>query len=530
MIARLTGERRASKAWAIAVVCASVVAMVGAPRTAAAQDELRIARVSRSAGVDTEVLVSVPRALSGRTLPSSAFTVTVDGSAVATTATRESGRGYDAVLVIETSATADEPRFVATKAAVVEFVLQLPSESRVAVVASDPPAVVLDYSADRAAVVRAVRELARAPGTSLAAALELAATKNDATNRATIVTAATAADTTLPAAALMGNQVSALRRAASQLFAVGVVGDPLAQLAADSGGIARTADVRQLVGAFDAVAADLAGRYRLAFAVPPDAARLDVRVTAPAASGAATVTLSAGAGKNVGAPSTTSPPPTATPGTDNGVSAARSANDESNDLSALTVALIIGLLAAGVLIVLLAVRSRRRPQPARSPATIGPPAVVLPPLQPPPPAAPPPLVDLRHEEVGAPDPLAGYSLTALCSDAEAAELRAAVASYGIAVTQARMVDDVLREVVAGRTRAVYIDSAMPLARELATAVRQRNDARWSSCRLLVHVSSNGIIDPTLMAMADAIITSPIVASHVVELLAKHVPTTARSIH
>jgi hypothetical protein len=493
---------------------------------ALAQDELRIARVSRAAGADAEAIVSVPRALSGRSLPASAFAVAVDGNSVPATAAHEAGRGYDVALIIETSASAEEPRFVATKAAAVEFVLRLLSETRVALIASDPPSLVLDYSADRGAVVRAIRDLKRTPGTGLVTALDLAARGDDAAHRVTLVTAATAGAATMPAAALMGEQAAALRRASSQVFAVGVVAEPLAQLAADSGGVAFAADERQLVGAFDSVVADLSGRYRLTFPVASDAKRLEVRVSAPEGSRSATVELSAGFGKSVGTPTTTAVP------VDNGVSAARSAKDSSADSSSGQVALAIGLLAIGLLITFVAIRLSRQRKPAPLSLIETPTALAAPP---PPPPVPPPLppepelVDLVAEEVGAPDPLGGYTVTALCGDLEVAELRAALASYGVVVTQVTMVDEALRDVVAGRTRAVYIDSAMPQARELATAVRQRNDARWSTCRLLLHVSNQGISDPTLMAMADAIVTSPIVASHVVELLAKHVPTTARSI-
>ena len=100
-------------------------------------------------------------------------------------------------------------------------------------------------------------------------------------------------------------------------------------------------------------------------------------------------------------------------------------------------------------------------------------------------------------------PLAGYALTALCDDDEIIELRAAVEPTGIVVSQAHTVDEALRDVVTGRAKALYVDSAMSHARELAAAVRQRNDAGWSSCPTLVHDSHRGPPDPALMAVADA---------------------------
>src|SRR5688572_2171201 len=115
------------KAWPIVAVCVSIVVLIAFPHAAIAQDELRIARVVRSVGTDAEVLVAVPRTLSGRTLGVSAFTVTVDGNPVTATVTRANGRGFDVALVIETSSGATEELFVATKAAAVEFILQQPA-------------------------------------------------------------------------------------------------------------------------------------------------------------------------------------------------------------------------------------------------------------------------------------------------------------------------------------------------------------------------------------------------------------------
>ena len=126
--------------------------------------------------------------------------------------------------------------------------------------------------------------------------------------------------------------------------------------------------------------------------------------------------------------------------------------------------------------------------------------------------------------------MAGYALTALCDDVEIVELRAAVEPTGIVVSQAHSVDEALRDVVTGRARALYVDSAMSHARELAAAVRQRNNAGWSSCPTLVHDSHRGPPDPALMAVADAVIAEPIDASRVVAALATRSPTTDESAH
>ncbi|MEO8695300.1 MAG: vWA domain-containing protein [Acidimicrobiales bacterium] len=512
----------------------TLLVLLGDLGPAAAQDELRIARVVRSPSDEAEVLVSVPRALSGRTLGASAFTVTVDGNPVTATVTRANGGGFDIALVIETSSSGTEQQFVATKAAAVEFVLQQPADTRIELVASDPSEVTLGFTTDRATLVAAIKRLSRVPGEGFAAALDLAARSTGVTRPVTIIAAPTAGESTLPATALRDEWAAALRTGPHQLFAVGAVSASLAQLAGDSGGFARVADVRQLVGAFDAVSSDIAGRYALSFAVPARATRFDVRVTAPEGTSTASFALSSGAGKSAGSAGTT--PPAADP-----VVAARSANDSDDSSGALPIALVVGgLLVAGLLGVFFVRRSRRGTQLAfvrAAPASAlppPPPAPLPPALAPPalaPALAPPPLLDLRRAPAPAPlpivdlrraataMPMVGYALTALCDDDEFAELRAAVESCGIVVSQAYTADEALRAVVSGRARALYVDAARDHACELAAAVRQRNDEGWSSCPTLVHDSRRGPLDPALVAVADAFIAVPIDASLVVAALA-----------
>jgi hypothetical protein len=372
-------------------------------------------------------------------------------------------------------------------------------------------------------LVGAIRTLPRAPGDRLVAALDIATRLTDTSRPVTIIAAATAADATVPATALRDDRAAEIRTGPSQLFAVGAVSAPLAQLAADTGGFARNADTRQLLGAFDAVSFDLAGRYGLTFPVPTNASLLEVRVTAPEGTAVASVALSSGAAKNASTAGTT-------PGEgDNGIAAARSAGN-SNDWPARTVAivLVIGLLTVGLIGVFEFRRLRRRRQLSLvlAPYTATPPPQT-PPLPPPPLPLPPlPTVDLRRPEV--PLPLVGYALTALCDDDEVAELRAAVEPCGIVVSQAYTADEALRAVVTGRAQAIFVDATVSHARELAAAVRQRNDAGWSSCPTLVHDPHHDLHDPALMAVADAFIDEPIDASSVVAAIATHTSTTDES--
>ena len=121
--------------------------------------------------------------------------------------------------------------------------------------------------------------------------------------------------------------------------------------------------------------------------------------------------------------------------------------------------------------------------------------------------------------------MVGYALTALCDDDEVAELRAAVEPCGIVVSQAYTADEALRAVVTGRAQAIFVDATASHARELAAAVRQRNDAGWSSCPTLVHDPHHEPHDPALIAVADAFIAEPIDASRVVAALATRSAST-----
>jgi hypothetical protein len=125
--------------------------------------------------------------------------------------------------------------------------------------------------------------------------------------------------------------------------------------------------------------------------------------------------------------------------------------------------------------------------------------------------------------------LAGYALTAVCDDADLGALRAAVEPCGIVVSQAYTADEALRSVVAGRASALYVDASLTQARDLVAAVRQRNEAGWSSCPTLLHDSRKGPPDPALMAAADAFIPAPIDAARVVAALTVRTPTTAKSL-
>jgi len=533
------------KAWPIAAVCGALVALLAIQSPAAAQEELRIARVSRPAGIAADVVVSVPRVLSGRTLAANSFSVTIDGNPVTTTVAREVGAGFDLALVIDTSTRGTEELFLAAKAAAVEFILQQPPGGRVALFTSDPPAVALPFTADHSALVNAIRTMSRAPGDGLANALGLAARPNESSRPVTVIAAATSAESMVPTTTQRDALAESLRAGPSQLFTVGALSAPLAQLASDSGGFARAADARQFVGAFDAVAADIAGRYRLTFPVPANASRLDIGVTAPEGSAAASYTLSSAAPTTAGTAGTgttgTAPAGTAPTAVD-GIGVARSAGDSNDSSRTIAIMVAAGFVAVGLVVLFFVLRARRRRGPPlalvlapyepvavpSAPSLSAPPSSSAPPPEssPPPPRSTAPIIDLRPPP--APSVLTGYSLTALCGDADVAELRAALEPFGIVVAQAQSAGDALRAVVTGRARALYVDASLTQARDLVAAVRQRNDAGWSACPTLLHDSGKGPPDPALMAAADAFIPAPIEASRVVAALAVRTPITAPS--
>jgi hypothetical protein len=491
--------------------------LVAAPRTATAQDEVRIAQVLRPAGADAEVLISVPRALSGRTLSADAFTVTVDGANVGSDATRESGAGFDVSLVIETSSSAPEDVFVATRAAAVEFVLVQPSGTRVAVYTSDPPALVSGFTTDRSATIKVLREMRQAPGTGLGQAITIAKRSSDPSS-STIIAAATAGEATSSADAIRG--VFA-QPGAQQVFTVGVLSEALVQLAELNGGFAQRADRAQLVGAFDAIAADIAGRYRLRIPVGADADKLAITVRTPDGSGAGAISLRPATGKRA-----------SNGDVETDVSAARVADDEgSDDRFPTAVVAIVGcvvLLGLGLAFVW----TRRHPTKADTLPRLVTPAtaamvVVPPPLAPAASAPVAPAPPLVAPAASAPPPrLHGYPMTALCNDREVSGLRAALASTGIVVSQAETMDEALRDVITGRARALYVDGTLADALPLAAAVRQRNEAGWSACPLFVHTPNGTRLDPAIARLADVVVTNPFAASQVIDALASRQRSTA----
>jgi hypothetical protein len=211
---------------------------------------------------------------------------------------------------------------------------------------------------------------------------------------------------------------------------------------------------------------------------------------------------------------------------DGGVRAARSVTDEPNESNE-SVDFPALAAAVGAVIIVLAllapviVGKRRR---TRAPATASTRVASTDPV----PAEPSSREVIDLTASGPHAPLAGYPLTALCSDAEVVELRAAVEPSGIVVSQAQTIDEAMRDVVSGRARALYLDGARAEARLLAAAVRQRNNAGWSACPTFVYVPPRTVPDPAIIALADVVVTAPLDASRVVATLANHAPVIARS--
>jgi hypothetical protein len=300
-----------------------------------------------------------------------------------------------------------------------------------------------------------------------------------------------------------------------QLFAVGAVSDSLVQMAIQSGGIAYEADRAQLVGAFDAIAADVSGRYRLLVPVAPDAGTLAIAVRAPEGTGMASVSLRSPSAKNA---STGVQPNLA----DDAVSAARSARGGSGNGFPTEVAVLVGCVVL-VGAVLGGVWARRTPAPATaasapaaaasaSAASLATASAAVASLAVALPTAP------GSTTTALAPPLPGFPITALCDEQEVAALRAAVSWSGAVVAQAQTADEALRDVVTGRARALFLDATMPESRTLAAVMRQRNDAGWSVCPTIVHAPRVSQFDSSIAQLADVLIRGPIEGARLVEAL------------
>jgi hypothetical protein len=250
-----------------------------------------------ASGPDLEAVLAAPAMLSGRTLGEASFSVEVDARPAAFPVTPRPADQLDLAVVVGADPVGTEdPSGDATRAAIVELAAALPAASRFAVIGDDPPRLLTALTADRAAVSAGLRSRGVAPS-SLEPALRLAADALAGARRPAVLMAGTG----LPDAGYVPNPWPAtVPLYAARVGSADATGVPLRN---SSGGFTTTRRPATLVGAFDAIAADLSGQYQLRVpALPAGAHDLVVHVRAGDLDAAATIDVRPETGTVVTAP------------------------------------------------------------------------------------------------------------------------------------------------------------------------------------------------------------------------------------
>lgn len=261
--------RKSACTVAVMMITLGLAGLPAAGTAATDESYPRILAVDSSHLPRVELEAVVPPLLAGRTLPAGAFSVVESGRPVpVSTAVHLPATDLRLMLVLDTAVKADV--LAAIQGAVRDFVLQLPDQARVGLVAANPAPVVLSPAGtDRAATIGALaglRARSSGAGDDTAALLQLAMTHLPAGtgSAAVVMVDEHPVTTTVP---------SAVHRAAAAgdvLVYQIVLGAPpagyLGGLPALTGGrILPVSRPGRLLSAYDLVVSELWGRYRLAY-------------------------------------------------------------------------------------------------------------------------------------------------------------------------------------------------------------------------------------------------------------------------
>ncbi|MDQ3146160.1 MAG: hypothetical protein M3R01_04395, partial [Actinomycetota bacterium] len=230
--------------------------------------ELRVASVDASARRDVSVEVAVPRVLSGTELPAGAFTVSQGGQPLPAQVTHLQPQDVELALVLDTSEEVSPEDLTAVKGAAIELLLALPPGVVVSVFRNTGPNfLVRPPSGDRVAANTAVGTAARggaaATGDALLAALDQLSTREGV--RRTVLFAG-GADAGLSQAS--ADELSQRYRSTGtelHLIRDGAEGPASGVAEASGGTVSVPSDRGELVGAFQGIVDELAGRYQLDF-------------------------------------------------------------------------------------------------------------------------------------------------------------------------------------------------------------------------------------------------------------------------
>jgi hypothetical protein len=254
------------------VTAFAALLLLGAEAEAVAPSEaeqLRVVRVDAAQSPDLTVDVIVPRRSTGRDLPASAFEVVVDGESIPVRASRLAPNDLDVMIAIAGPALSNGAVLTTLQAATTELIRMLPDGARIGLTGGGAPAVPL--TTDRQRVLDGVAGLDVGDLGGIDGAIDDAAQalRTQLPRRPAVVLISQGGDLD-PAA--FGRVVAGFDAAEPLVFSVVLAGaentGDLADVELPGGGVARAAPLTALVGATDAVVADLVGRYRLTFELP----------------------------------------------------------------------------------------------------------------------------------------------------------------------------------------------------------------------------------------------------------------------
>lgn len=269
--------------WRIAAAAGILAVLAGVP--AAAAGGVRIESVDTTGYPRVSVTVSLSAEILGQQPRAADFAILVDGARPSIDVFALIGDPIEVVIAIDTSGSMRGTPMSQARAAAVSFVEQMPESARVAVVAfSTRPTVVAPFGTSVEEIIAGLESLEADGETALYDAVVSASRQfGESEVRRVIVLLSDGGDTS--SAATLDDAVSALQAGEIELRAVALItpetdmgaldrlstGEPVVSVSSASG----------LAAAYQAVALEITGRYRLSFnSSSGGPTRLDVFVNA----------------------------------------------------------------------------------------------------------------------------------------------------------------------------------------------------------------------------------------------------------
>ena len=283
------------------------------PATAAADDGVSIVEVSSGEGA-VSIVVSVPGADPAE-IDAGDFAVLVDGERVAADVFALTQEPMEVVVVVDTSGSMAGDAITAARSAAQEFVTAMPDTASFGVVAfSDAPIVLAPVGSDREAIIAALSGLETSGETALYDAVIIAAGLFSAADVPRVVVSLTDGGDTASHATLT-DAVEAVDALGIEVRPVALATEEsdigaLRSLATD-GTVVAVDGASGLAAAYESVARELTGRYRLSFPAPAAGGEMVVYVDTPDGVVSAQATLPGSGGGPV-TPGGPSPEPVVT--------------------------------------------------------------------------------------------------------------------------------------------------------------------------------------------------------------------------